>query len=753
MAEEATRRPRRKRIWISALIGVVLIAAVVSLTWYLRSAHFEDFVRRKLIATLEDATGGRVEMASFNWNLSQLAFEARDLTIHGLEPPDQLPYAHVDRLLVRLHVISFFSRQFNLEQVDLRRPVIHLIVYPDGKTNAPEPKVKIQRNKTPVQELFDLAINRADLRDGVLLLNERKLPLDFTVNDLVAAMTYDPSAERYDGSVQVGKMDAQVAGYRDVSAWADLQFSLWQSMAEIKSLRLTSEKSSAQISGKLSDFQSPKIQLTYASTINVSQLGAIARKKQLRGGTLELNGSGSYAEAAGYFSTGRIAVRDLDYVDDGIALRRANLNSNFSLANNRLQLTQIAARFFGGQVTGDADIRNLLAGSVEATSRSEIVTATRNKGSGRAQPQALRASSNSAAPQEGSARLRVSGLSLNELVRMMSSRSMPLDKLNAAGSVGGSVNLSWKQTMADAIADLALDVAPPPQPSANQLPVGGSMRGRYSLRSGRTDLSALDLTTPRSHVEASGALSALTADLKLDANTTSLAEFQPLIAAMNTTPLALELDGNASFTGTVDGKWRAPQIAGHLQATNFTYLYASNPKTPSPLPVPTPAKHRSLFNFTSSPTLPSPPPEPQTRRIHIDSLNADVQYSQSGVALHHAVVQEGSAQFNIDGSTALDRGDFTPNSQFQVEASVHNADVAELQRSLSLDYPVSGSLNFTLHAAGTANDPHGAGDISLTNGKAYERPIHVLSSKITFANHAAQLENIHLEAEHGRVVV
>ena len=114
---------------------------------------------------------------------------------------------------------------------------------PTARTNAPEPKVKVESNKTPVQELFDLAIARADLRDGMLLLNERKLPLDFSANDVVATMTYDRLRKRYDGSVQVGKMDSKYADFRDVPAQADLQFSLWHNQVEIKSLKLTSEQS------------------------------------------------------------------------------------------------------------------------------------------------------------------------------------------------------------------------------------------------------------------------------------------------------------------------------------------------------------------------------------------------------------------------------------------------------------------------------------------------------------------------------
>src|SRR5579875_417940 len=713
MAEEIKTRHRHKRLWVGAVLGVVLLGAFASLGWYLRSPGFADLVRGKIITALEQATGGRVEMASFHWDLSRLAFEADDLTIHGLEPAGQAPYAHVDHVLLRLHIISFFEKRFSLEQVDLQHPVIHIIIYPDGTTNAPQPKIKPQGSKTAVQQLFDLAIARADLREGMLLLNQQKLPLDFAANDIAASMSYDPSGPRYEGSVTVGKMDVKYADYRDVPARADLQFALWHNRAEVKSLHLASQASSLQVSGVVTDFAAPQVQLSYQSTLNLTQMGAVVRTPQLRGGTLRLDGSAAYSAAAGYESTGRAAIRDLDYLDNGVALRHADLDSDFSLANNRLLLTRTVARMLGGEVTGDAEVRNL----------SE--------------------------EQEGSVRLRVRGLALSELARMFSIRALPLDKLNPAGSVTGSVNLTWKQTPANAFADLVLDVAAPVRPSDNQLPLTGNLRGRYSVRAESIDLAALNLTTPHTHLEAAGTLGAMSAALKLNVNTTSLAEFQPLLTAMGNAPLPVELSGEASFNGSLKGRLRTPQIAGHLQATNFTYVYTPGSEAPS---LPPPAKRKSWFHRASNPApLPLPQPAVQPRRIHIDQFVGEVQYSQSAVALHHTVIEGGSGQLTVDGSSTLDKGNFTDRSQFQVQAAMHNADVAALQRALGLNYPVSGKLNFKVQAAGTEADPHGQGNISLTEGQAHGIPIHSLASKISFANHAVQFSDIRLHAERGTV--
>lgn len=746
MKDEVKKTRSRERLWIEATVGVCVLAIFIGLAWFAKSPYFADLVRRKVVETIEDATGGRVEMASFQWNLRRLSFEAKDLTVHGLEPPDQLPYAHVDSALIRLHIISFLERQVSLKSVVLEHPVIHVIINADGTTNAPEPKVKLESNKSAVQELFDLAIARADLRDGMLLLNERKLPLDFAADDLAAKMTYDFIAKRYDGSVQVGKMDLKYADYRDVPATADLQFSLWANNFQVKALKLVSEQSTLEVSGKLNDFQKPQIEGNYSASFNLAQVGAVIRDPQLRGGSLGVSGSASYSEASGPATTGSLSLRDLDYVDSGILLRKANLDSNFALANNRLQLSRIAARMLGGTVTGDGDVRNVIES--EATKPEPVLSVPKSKAGRRTPPPIA-----NTLQQEGTAHLRVSGLSLNEVARVFSTRSMPLDKLNPAGRVAGSVNLAWKQSVSNAVADLALDVAAPNQVANSQLPINGNVRGRYNAVSGRTDLTALNLTTPHTQLNASGSLGATTVGLALKANTTNLGDFQPLLAAMGAAPLPIELSGSINFAGTVNGRWSAPQIAGHLEANDFNYIYTPAPKSVEvhPVSAATESKHRSWLHPKGAP---APPPQPLTgtpRRIHIDQVTGDVQYSQSEVALHKAVIQEGGAQLKVDGSASLNKGKFTDDSQFHVQATVHDADVAALQHAAGTDYPLGGKLNFAVQAAGTMADPHGQGHVSLTDAEARGRPIKSLTSKINFANHEAELNDIHLQAAHGTV--
>jgi translocation and assembly module TamB len=749
MPEESKTRRTHIRLWITTGISAVLLAALVAIVWYLRSPQFEELIRRKVNTALEDATGGRVDLRGFHWNLSRLEFEADDLTVHGREGPDQAPYAHADRAQVRLGIISVLATRVHLKYVGLERPVVHLIVYPDGTTNAPEPKVK-RGNIDPVQKLFDLAIGRTDLHNGMLLLNDREVPLDFNADDVDAGMTYDWHDRRYDGNLRVGKMDVKYQDLRDVPARAEMVFALWRDTAQIKSLKLTSQKSSLEAQGKLTHFQNPRIEFTYHTTLDIGQLGAITRTYELRGGTLTASGSGNYLDAASS-ARGQLAIRGFEYLQGRVVLRNVNASADYSLDRNRLALTHVAGRLLDGDITGQATIDNLVTpGSSGAiapmparnSSRAPKERASRadNNESG----EAMTARITGPGPQHGTARLHVSGASLTELARAISTKSLPLESLKPAGRVGGTVDLAWTRSLSDSQVELALDIVPPAQPVDAQLPMSGSLRGHYNLRTQTMDISTLNFMTPHTQLDAAGALGTTSTALKLSVTATSLKEFEPFAAALGYPPSPVELAGEAGFSGTVSGRLSDSQIAGHLQASNFTYTYT--PPTPPEHPA-QPTSKQPLHVASTHPPQPTPPGPP--RRIHIDQFSADVQYSQSKVVLRHAVIQEGSARLNLDWTAGLEKGSFTDASLFQLQVAVHNADVAEFQHAAGLDYPVMGTLNATMEAAGTEGNPHGQGQFTLTGAQAYGRPIKSAGADLAFANHEAQLDHIRLQAAGG----
>ena len=121
---------RLGRIVLYGFAGLVIVLAIAF--WYVHTASFANFVRGKLVDVLTTATGGRVEVAGFSWHPLKLEAEVDGLTIHGLEAPGEVPYAHVDKLAARVKIIDLFKTQVGLRWLEVDHPVFHLIVYPDS---------------------------------------------------------------------------------------------------------------------------------------------------------------------------------------------------------------------------------------------------------------------------------------------------------------------------------------------------------------------------------------------------------------------------------------------------------------------------------------------------------------------------------------------------------------------------------------------------------------------------------------------
>ena len=307
--------PQRGRRWWRALgfaIGVVTLL-VVALIAYSNTDSFHAWVHGKVVASLEDTTGGRVELGQVRWDLSQLNFVAHGLVIHGLEAPEQAPFIRADGITVDAKMLSWIGRQVGLRSVIIEHPVIHLIVYPDGHTNQPRPTQERSGGGT-VQRLFDLKLDHAELRNGVLLVNDRAMPFDFNADELQAAMSYVAQAQRFDGSLNIGKLRMAYKNLKPFTASADTQFSLFPNQLQVKGLKIASQKSRVEASGQVIDFADPHADLSYTSVVDLTEAGEILLLPQLRRGTMTLNGTGQYT-TKNYGTTGKLTVQKVEYRD------------------------------------------------------------------------------------------------------------------------------------------------------------------------------------------------------------------------------------------------------------------------------------------------------------------------------------------------------------------------------------------------------------------------------------------------------
>jgi translocation and assembly module TamB len=700
---------RRHRWKVHAGIGIIVVAIITATAGYLTGPHFNLYVRNRLIAAIDESTGGHTTIAGLKWNISKLEIELRDITVRGTEPRDQQPFAHIDRLFVRLKIFSLLQGDYGVRYLEADRPTFNVITYPDGTTNLPVSKQK--RTDKPVDQLFHLAMERAEIHSGLIFWNDKPAPLELTANDIVAFMTFGDN--RYEGRINVGKLDANFQDMRPIAANAEIEFALLPRSLTLKAFRAGTGASNIEASGQLENFDNPDVKLVYNATIDLREAGFILRNPTLRGGTAQLNAKGTFTQG-NYFTDGRVLVKNGQVQLDQIRLSGVEAGGNFNADKARLNLN-LVAHTLGGTITVEAAEVNWLSSPVPA----------------------LRGS---APPQRGSAHLVVRGVQVASAANAVSTSSIPLNKVKLAGTMAGTINVAWTGAITEAVSQITLDAVPPAHPTADQLPVTAHLRASLNTPHQSLDVTQLDVTTRAARLNASGSVGRANANLKVGFTTSYLGELKPLLAAFGgPTRLPLELAGTATFDGMVSGALKSPRIAGHLDIENFDSLIEVASIQPA----------NPRVQVAAKPALSAA--ETHEVRLHWERATADIQYGAGHVALQNAVLQHGKNRITGSAQATLQNGSLTENSPFTARLDLTNADIAELQAIAGYSYPITGTANASLAMSGTIGNPHATGKIQITGATVSKEKVSSITADLEFTNHVAELRNLALVENQGRI--
>jgi translocation and assembly module TamB len=718
VTETSTMLARRR--WWKYLLFVAAAAflTALGLLAYINTDSFQALVRRRLIAEVERVTGGRVEIGSIHTTPFRLQAEVRGITVHGRESATEVPLAHVDRIVARLKISSLLRSEFAFNEVILEQPVVHVAFYPDGTTNFPPRKVEAVTGKTAAEQLFALSINHFELRHGQILWDDRSIPLDFAARDTSLQMDYSFLHSRYDGRLLLGLVDTKLVDYRPFGWMATVEFSLGSNSAVVPSLKWNSGHSHFSASGQITDLRRPHLQASYDAQFDLTEAASIARRRELRAGVLELKGHGDWSLDQ-FVTNGLLTLRDLAWQDDQISFSRASLNTDYSVSDQQFKLSKLQGRIFGGGFTGDAEFNQWLAASqhLSPSARRKFDTAIISAAPPMNKPgQKIAKPKPSAKPpaiQNALVLLRLHDLSVEDLIGALTAPVHSLSHLHLTGSASGTLETRWKGTPRDAEIQFALDLTPPANPAPAQLPISAHASGVYHAASDSLDLPQFTLTTPTSHVQASGTLSDTSA-VRLSVTTSSLSDWLSFIAVVRGPALVpVALNGTATFKGSMSGAFSSPQLAGTLRVDDFDVTLPGTANT-----------HRL--------------------QAHWDSLSSSIQLSFHAIALHSATLRRDDTSANFDADATLQHGHFTDDSAFRLRANLHSADLFDLQALAGYNYPVSGKTDLVVQAAGTFSDPHGEGQIHLTDGSAYGETIQRFDSTYRVAQREIAFDNMHL---------
>jgi len=723
---QATRRSRRALWQAAAAIVVVVVAVAGAAVWYAGTAQFENLVRGKVVAELERMTGGRVDLGAFHWHLLHLEFTADNLTIHGQEAPGQIPYAHVDRLYVRLMVISFFRHEIGLDYLEADRPVIHLIVYPDGTTNQPHPVTRELSQTSGIDTIFDLKINQAELRDGVMILNERSIPFNAAAKQVGMNLEYRPAIrlhghELYVGTVHVEDLTLQRGKASMEHSVMDAEVDLERNQLMLRSLTVQTGKQNLALSGILTNFANPTWKFQAKGSVELAEVEALSDVPGLSVGRveLELHGSGTLTA---FTVDGKGQISDAAYDAGSIHLTGVNADTRLHVTQDELALSDMRGWLAqGGYVQGEMHVTHWLPGVQGAATKTEA--------------------------QRGTIRAQIHGISLASVMAVVAPPRYA--DLGFATQADGPVTVDWTGNPENFVTSARVTLTPPLKPKAGRIPMYGTVDAQYSNPTGTVLVRSLDVRTPDSRVQVTGPLGVYPitrrSNLQVLVTTANLAEFDRALTTLgvefngrkgiNALPVALH--GKMSFEGTLTNSVLSPDVKGHLSATDLSVTY-SNPR-----------KQENTAEQEMASVA-------QEHTIHLDSVDGYAEYSSKRIAVTGAVMKHGPTEIHLSGeldahAVTPRRYEFDGQSAIRANVNVRDASIQDLSAAAGEELPVTGTLDLRVHAGGVLDDLNGGGHLSVKGGAIYGEPYTNLSTDVEFAGREVDAANLVFVEDGGEI--
>ncbi len=686
-----TARPKRRVRILLCLVAALLLVAVLAalgVAHYSQSAEFHECARQFIIAQIEQATGGQVELQGVQWTLERLQFELDGLTIHGREAASEPPLLRAEQVRARVKWAPLLEHRISLHELSVLHPLAHVDVYRDGSTNLPEPKVRKGTPADQVEQLLRLAMDHAELIDGQLLWNEQRIKLDGAAEQVSVALRYNSAGHHYTGEAKVGAVHIVLPQVEPLTLGMEAEFRVYRDRLEVPRLRVNEGHSWVEASGAVSGLNTPVAQFAYRAGGDLEELGRLLRLRGLRGGAVQSSGEGTYRWDRGeYALVGKAQAAGVNWTDHVIQLEHVNGGIAYSLDREQFNVSSIFATALGGTVHGKLDA---------STGKDPV----------------------------GRIALEVTGVEVGQALRAFSTRDMPLDLLHLSGAATGTLDVRWRGSLLNAKMDGDLRVRPVAR--AGDLPVTAVVKATMDFKAEAGELHAVEASTPASRFSVRGRLSA-DSDLKMDVTTANFSELAPTVTSWRGSrerALPIEFGGSAHFLGTVQGRLSVPSIAGRLELHDFTTLLRMHePQT------------------GGAATM------ERVVRTRWDLLEGDVEYSATRESLHNGILRRGGAQIAADVSVPLVKGSYDETQPFSAHVKVANADAVELQALVGAGYPVTGVVSVDVKVGGTKNALIGSGHVVIEDGSAWRQAVKMATADVNFTENQAQLRNIVVKSD------
>ncbi len=516
---------------IAVVVFVVLLTGAVL---FLKTSRFRQYVLRKVEHDAAQSIGGRVQIGSLDLQLAPLTVTLRNIVIHGTEAASDPPLLRMDSLTVGIGVRSLLHREINLSQLQIQHPVVHVSLSPAGTNNLPQsPPSQSQTN------VFDLAIAHFALTDGVIVYNDRKTPLNITLDDVQSEVTFHSARRAYSGFISYADGRLAYARYSALPHKARFQFSATPAVLTIESAALTIGSSVVSVRGEMKNFANPMVVADYEIHLHPQDFAALSSAVKAEGDIL-IAGTMHYENVAAQSFMHNVAVegqlqsQSLFVAADDEKLSLQVIQARYELAHGNLSATNCVVDALGGRVIANAEIRNL-----DATPTSHIRAVLQN-------------------------------ISVGDIQRLTSASGRR--EVVVMGRLAGAVEAGWTGSIQNIRAQADLTVrggARNARSNSSTIPLDAMINASYAGSTGVLTVRQSNVRTQSLTLTADGEVSK-SSSLRIHAQADDLHQLFQIASSFSPGNLRTPaISGSATLDSTVHGSMRRPQFSGQLNAADI----------------------------------------------------------------------------------------------------------------------------------------------------------------------------------------
>ncbi|HYO81025.1 MAG TPA: hypothetical protein VES20_06470, partial [Bryobacteraceae bacterium] len=349
----------RKLLYLLGGVAGLLLAAVIAALLVLPSAWFREKVRARIVYEVERASGGRVEVGSFQFDWTSMVAEISPFVLHGTEGPGQAPLFAADSVRVGITVVSMLRRDIDIASVEINRPRVNLIIDRSGITNLPRPKLQRATARDPIETLLRLAIGEMRLRNGELQYGDTRIALDLHGRELNAKLAYNLNGPAYQGDISMRQVTAATGPTLPMTFDFSGRVALYRNRIQIVAGHVGMRETALDFSGSVEGFQAPQMAFELSGVADLAEIGKPLRIPLEHTGRAAFKGRLLYERVSGLRIDGRLTGQHLAFRRGVVRLENISTAADVNFTRDRVQLRDLTVHALDGVFRGLASIDNL----------------------------------------------------------------------------------------------------------------------------------------------------------------------------------------------------------------------------------------------------------------------------------------------------------------------------------------------------------------------------------------------------------